>query len=271
MHDDATTTEQRFEVTSPDGTVIAVWVDGHGPPIVLVHGSLQDHTISRAFVEQLRGEFATYALDRRGFGSSGDVAPYSIEREFEDVASVVDSVAARSNRPVVLFGHSFGACCAMGAARLTDQVSHLVLYEPSFGLAYPPGALDAVDEAVAGGDPEAAIRLVFVTVLGLSDAEVDAMRAGPDWELRLSVAHTVAREGRAEQSWVYEPDQFRDVSARTLLLAGSDSPVDLKKSTAAAAAAISGSTTLTMDGHEHIAHRTDPAMVADLVKGFIRS
>jgi pimeloyl-ACP methyl ester carboxylesterase len=33
----------RFDVQSADGTSVAVWVDGSGPPLVLVHGALSDH------------------------------------------------------------------------------------------------------------------------------------------------------------------------------------------------------------------------------------
>ena len=83
------------------------------------------------------------AMDRRGFGASGDTADYSIERDFEDVAAVVDAVAARTGGPVALWGHSYGANCAMGAATLTSNVHHLVLYEPSLGLPYPPGSIEA--------------------------------------------------------------------------------------------------------------------------------
>jgi hypothetical protein len=54
----------RVDVRSADGTSIAVWVAGEGPPLVLVHGSLCDHP-----------------------GST---------REFEDVAAVVDAVADRT-------------------------------------------------------------------------------------------------------------------------------------------------------------------------------
>src|SRR5690606_18816624 len=116
---------------SPDGVDLAVWVEGQGPPLVLVHGSIQDHNVSSALVAELRSDFTTYAVDRRGFGASGDGEAYAIEQEFADVAAVVDQVAARSGSPVTLWGHSFGASCAMGAAELTGQVGHLVLYEPS--------------------------------------------------------------------------------------------------------------------------------------------
>jgi alpha-beta hydrolase superfamily lysophospholipase len=135
-----TSTEvERFTVRSPDGVELAVWVEGEGPPLVLVHGSIQDHTVSAAFVAELRADFTSYALDRRGFGASGDGPSYSLDREFADVAAVVDEVAARSGCRVALWGHSFGASCAMGAAALTEHISHLLLYEPSLGIPYPTG------------------------------------------------------------------------------------------------------------------------------------
>ena len=56
----------RFDVASRDGTSIAVWVDGEGQPLVMVHGSLQDHTASGALVDELRADTTTFALDRRG-------------------------------------------------------------------------------------------------------------------------------------------------------------------------------------------------------------
>ena len=103
----------RFEVPSADGTSIAVWVEGSGPPLVLVHGSLTDHTTFAPFVAELRDGLTTFSMDRRGYGASGDADGYAIEREFEDVAAVVAAVAARTGRPVTLLGHSYGAGTAM--------------------------------------------------------------------------------------------------------------------------------------------------------------
>src|SRR5262245_9997675 len=124
----------RFDVRSADGTAIAVWVEGTGPALVMVHGSIADHTTFDSFVAVLRDEFTTYAIDRRGFGASGDATGYAIERDFEDVAAAVDAVAARTGGPIALWGHSYGANCAMGGATLTENIHHLVVYEPSLGL-----------------------------------------------------------------------------------------------------------------------------------------
>jgi len=57
----------------------------------------------------------TLAVDRRGRGASGDSEAYAIEREYEDVAAVVDSIGESAN----LLGHSYGAACALGVALLT--------------------------------------------------------------------------------------------------------------------------------------------------------
>jgi pimeloyl-ACP methyl ester carboxylesterase len=259
----------RLDVPSRDGTRLAGWVDGEGPPLVLVHGSLQDHTVSAALVRELRGTFTTYAMDRRGFGASGDADGYAIEREFEDVAAVVDAVAARAGGPVALWGHSYGASCAMGGAARTGNVGHLVLYEPSLGLPYPEGSIEVVEKALAAGDPEVAIVLVFQTILEMTDADIDAMRATPEWPARVAAAPTVPRECRAEESWVFQPGQFDAITAPTLLLSGTASPPSLKKATDDAAAAIPSARIRTLEGHAHIAHRTHPAMVATIVTEFV--
>jgi pimeloyl-ACP methyl ester carboxylesterase len=212
-------------------------------------------------------------MDRRGFGASGDAAGYTIEREFEDVAAVVDAVAARAASPVTLWGHSYGASCAMGGAALTSNVHHLVLYEPSLGLAYPPGAIDSIEQKVAAGDMEGALVEVLVDVVGMTEEEIAAVRSSREmpWEARLATVPTVPRECRAEEGWVYKPGQFSGIAAPTVLLAGSESPPALSEATRLAAEAIPDARIRVLEGHAHVAHRTDPAMVAAIVREFIAS
>ncbi len=97
------------------------------------------------------------------------------------------------------------------------------------------------------------------------------MKAGPEWKARIATAPTVPREARAEENWVYRPGQFDRITVPTLLLSGSDSPPDLKKATDDAAAAIPHARVHVLDGHAHIAHRTDPALVAAIVREFLAS
>ena len=258
-----------FEVRSWDGTLLKVWVGGVGTPIVLVHGSFTDHTAWAVPNTQLEKHFTTFAMDRRGFGASGDGPEYSIERDFEDVSAVVAAVAARSSRPVVLWGHSYGANCAMGGASLSTDVQHLILYEPSFGISYPEGVIEEAEAALAAGDRETAVARMLFDVLEMSSAEIDTLRSGPRWSLILAGAHTAPRECRVEESWKYRPGQFAGIHAPTLLLSGSESPSSVTTATRRAAGAIAGSRIHMLDGHGHFAHRTDPEMVVSLILEFV--
>jgi pimeloyl-ACP methyl ester carboxylesterase len=259
----------RIDVRSADGTSLAVWVDGDGPGLVLVHGCPSDHSTFAPLVQELRTHVTTYAMDRRGSGASGDTSPYAVEREFEDVAAVVDAAAARTGGSVALWGHSYGCNPAMGGAALSGNVHHLVLYEPSFGLTYPSGSIDAIEQAVAAGDPERAIHAALVDTGVMSDEDFEAFRASARWPTVVASAPTLPRECRVENDWRYQPGQFDGISAPTLMLTGSETDPELAECTRRAWAAIPKAEIQVLDGHGHFAYKTDPAMVAAIIHKFI--
>jgi pimeloyl-ACP methyl ester carboxylesterase len=81
-------------VTSRDGTPIAYERGGEGPPLVLVHGTTSDHSTWELVQPEQQEHFTVYAMDRQGrneSGGGGDSA-YNIEREFEDVVAIIDSM-----------------------------------------------------------------------------------------------------------------------------------------------------------------------------------
>jgi len=114
-------------VVSADGTVIGFETLGDGPPMLLVHGGTA--TLSRwAPVQaQLAERYTVHMMDRRGRGISADEAqPYSIQREGEDVAAVLEAIG----EDVYLLGHSYGALCAIEAALISGRIGRIMLYEP---------------------------------------------------------------------------------------------------------------------------------------------
>src|SRR4051794_4405783 len=126
-----------WQVRSADGTPIAVTTYGVGPPLLLVHGAAADHTTFRVLAPLLAPRFTLHAIDRRGRPDSGDTPAYAIEREFEDVVAVAQTVVSASRSPTVgVVGHSFGGRCVLGAALRTSAIGRVVSYE---GAPTPPG------------------------------------------------------------------------------------------------------------------------------------
>ena len=88
-----------------------------------------------------------------GRGANGDTEPYSIEREYEDIAAVVRSVPG----PVNLLGHSCGALICLENALRVGNLRRLVLYEPGFpvmGPLDPPGLRERYRAMLESGDRE---------------------------------------------------------------------------------------------------------------------
>ena len=206
-------------------------------------------------------------MDRRGFGASRDGSGYSAEREFSDVAAVVDAVAARTGQPVVLFGSSWGANCALGAAR------DLPCCEPSSSTsrAWACGTarfLDRIEERIAAGDSEG-VLIEMGTEAGLTEDQIAERRAAPNWSQRVASVPTVVREARIEEGWNWQSDRFAGVAVPTLLLTGSETPPELAEITSLTAAAIPGAHVHVLAGHGHFAHVSDPGLVAQVLRNWL--
>lgn len=113
---------------SDDGTEIAGRVHGHGPPLVLVHGGLEDGDLCwSSLLPPLRERFTCYLMSRRGRGLSGEHPDLSPQRLVQDVTSFVDSIG----EPVYLVGESDGGMLALGTAARTAAVTAVAVYEPT--------------------------------------------------------------------------------------------------------------------------------------------
>jgi len=207
------------QVTSKDGTLIAYERTGSGPPLVLVHGTGIDHTYWTPVVGALNRSFTVWALDRRGRGLSGNAEPYSLEREFEDVAVIVDSAA----EPAFLVGHSYGALCALEASLLTQRVRKLVFYEPpiytTIDIPYPKDALTRFNAFLSSGDMEGALEYVY-EIFDAPREDLDIQRSLPNWPARLQATPTLPREFLAARNYKFVESHFAAMTTPVLLLVG---------------------------------------------------
>jgi pimeloyl-ACP methyl ester carboxylesterase len=220
--------ERLVKAISPDGTEIACWVTGQGPPLVLVHGGIADHTRWGPANPGLGEHFTVYSIDRRGRGGSGDSKEYSLEREFEDVASVVDSIP----RQVGLLGHSYGGICALETALRTRNIQKLILYEPAIFKEVPSSfssSMAKVQALIEAGDREKAVIALMGEGTGMSAEEIERTRLMPQWPYTIATVHTIPREIDAGGRYVFDPKRFSSLTLPILLLTGSESPALLKQ------------------------------------------
>ncbi|HET8526231.1 MAG TPA: alpha/beta hydrolase [Actinomycetota bacterium] len=265
--------ESFSRVTSRDGTEIAFWPGGDGTPLLLVHGALSDHTRWAPLLPYLEPHASVATMDRRGRGASGDGPDYQVAREFEDVAAVVDELARSSGSRVAVYGHSFGATCAIGAALLTGNAGRLVLYEPSTEAAageLPAGVVDRLEAELAQGDREAALDILFREVVMLPDEQVSALREQPAWKGRVAAIHTVPRELAAEIGGAVELERLADVTVPVLLVNGGESPDYMRSDTRAIADALANARVIVLEGQDHVGDVLAPEVFAEAVIPFLR-
>lgn len=270
----ATTDAALTHVTSRDGTEIAVFVSGRGRPLVVVPGTTSDHTTWRFVLPLLEPHVTVHAVDRRGRGRSGDGAGYSLDREYDDVAAVVDAAAATNGAPVDVLGHSYGGNVAFGAAARTVNIRRLVLYEgwPVPDIAhrtFAPEMLERLEALLAQGRPEQLLETFYRDIVKMSEAEISSIEAAPTWPARVAAAPTVPRELRAFGEQAFDPEWAARIDVPVLLLVGSDSPVDIKADPEVVAAALPDARIRILEGQMHMAHLTDPEMFAECVLTFL--
>lgn len=261
---------------SRDGTEIAYWTSGDGPPLLLVHGATADHTRWAPVLPYLEPYVTVHAMDRRGRGRSGDAPEYRIEREWEDIAAVVDAVAAAYGSPVDLLGHSYGGLCAYGAATLTGNIRKLMLYEgwppPNPAAVALPADIEArISVQLATGDREGALETMFRDFVGMPEADFAAYRALPVWRVRIAAAHTLLRECRAEAVTPFDPEQAKRITAPVLLLVGGDSPDSVQAGYPIVAAGLPDARVVVIEGQQHIAMDLVPEVFARHLLGFLRA
>jgi pimeloyl-ACP methyl ester carboxylesterase len=264
---------RRQHVTSADGTKIAVTVTGDGPPLVVCPGSLATARDWQLVARALAPRMTTYALDRRGHGTSGDDPEYSLEREQDDLAAVAGLAAAAHDEALTLLGHSYGALIALELTRRIPP-RRLVLYEPPLALESLVGgpALDEYARAVSADDCDRALAIGLREFVGMPDDAIAVMRQQPIWVRLSGMTPGWTREIRALDEFVAglagDLSWYGAISIPVLLLMGELSPPWLTAASRCLARSLPAVTVAELPGQAHDAHIFAPTAVADQIARF---
>jgi pimeloyl-ACP methyl ester carboxylesterase len=230
-------------VVSHDGTTISYRQLGHGPGIVMLHGSMESAQSHMQLATALADNFTVYLPDRRGHGLSGTYgAGYSIQTEVEDLDALLSKAGAHN-----VFGVSSGALICLQAALTLPAIHKAALYEPALIVdgSMSTAFLARYDREMAEGNVAAAL----VTGMLASQMGPPIFNAMPRWLLesftrsamkseekkaksgdvtmRL-LAPTLHYEFQLVKEMAETLERFRAVQTEVLLLGGSKSPAYLK-------------------------------------------
>jgi pimeloyl-ACP methyl ester carboxylesterase len=246
------------KVFSKDGTAIAFDRIGNGPPVILIDSALCYRGMGQSgkLAELLAQHFTVFTYDRRGRGRSGDTAPYAVEREVEDIATLLSEAGGAA----FVWGMSSGAVLALEAANRLGGIKKLALYEAPFIVdSTRPTTEDdwnRISAAVAADRRSDAVKLFLksVGVPGFVRALMPLMI--PVWSKLKAVAHTLPYDGaivRDNQRGKPLPaSRWASATIPALVMDGGNSPAWVRNANRALARVLPNAQYRTLEGQTHM-------------------
>jgi pimeloyl-ACP methyl ester carboxylesterase len=238
-------------ITSADGTPIAMDDDGSGPPLVLVTGALCDRRSPAGLVPLLAGSSTVHTYDRRGRGSSGDTAPYAVEREVDDLAAVIAAAGGAAH----VYGHSSGARLALAAAAAGLPITRLAVYEPPFRLgsgdAEAATLRERVEARLADGDRRGAVTLHLLGS-GTPEPAVRQMQSAPWWPAMEALAPTLPYDEALCGDLSLPQAELASIGVPTLVLGGGASEEGWRAALREVASTVSDGRYAEVEGQGHV-------------------
>lgn len=263
-----------------NGVELFIEVAGHGPPLVLVHGSWAELATWDLVVDDLSLSYSVVRYDRRGHGrSGGDALLGTVHDDVADLAGVIDRVGGGFAHVV---GSSFGSCIALRlAAEQPGLVRRLAIHEPPMA-------------ALLADDPKTAPILVglqssLAPVIALLEAgryEQGAQRFVNDIALGPGVwstlpepvramfvrnAPTFLGETRDPEGLVIEPAAVERIGIPVLLSTGDQSPPMFAAVADTLHTLVPHLTRHRYPGAGHVPHMTHPGEFVKTVDAFLNN
>ncbi|HYI94591.1 MAG TPA: alpha/beta hydrolase [Bryobacteraceae bacterium] len=258
---------EKIVVKSSNGVDIAVYKSGAGPALLLVHGSAKDGPSEWGRVQPLLSRhFTVYVMDRRGHGSSGDGAQYSIAEEAADIASVSRALGDQ----VIVVAHSYGALCSLAGLPQLSRLSRLILYEPPLFIGPTPPAkaelFTAYEQALERKDFDEA-KVIGMRIAGMPESVIAGLRASPTWapSERIDIN---TREGRTVNTFRLGREELSAFKVRTTMLLGTRTQGYLREGAAFVCNSLAACEMVALEGQGHVAHKAAPDLFAEsILKG----
>lgn len=184
---------------------------GDGHPLVLVHGSSNDHRMWREPMERWRRGHRVVAYSRRYHWPNEPIAPGATYALVDHVNDLRELLRTLNVGPATLVGHSYGGLVSLVlATRTPGAVDSLVLIEPPvMGLftSTPPRPAELLRLALR--HPRTAMEIVKIGATGLGPA-AKALRRGDDEEALRLLGTAILGEEALEAMDPERVDQVRD-------------------------------------------------------------
>ncbi|HZE50812.1 MAG TPA: alpha/beta hydrolase [Jatrophihabitantaceae bacterium] len=251
--------------TSADGTVIDFDQLGDGPAVVLICAGPTDRNSNGELAGLLAASCTVLNYDRRGRGQSGDTAPYSVQREIEDL----DAVITAAGGSAAVFGNSGGAFLAVQAVATGLPITKLAFWEPPYIIegtrpAVPADYREQQEKLLAEGRHGDMVELFLTKAVGMPAEVVAGMRQAPFWPYMEPTAPALVYDAIVAGDFSI-PDEVSSIDVPTVVLDGGTTPW-LTTSADAVAAKLPNAQRQTLAGQQH---NVEAAALAPAVATFV--
>ncbi|HEX7658378.1 MAG TPA: alpha/beta hydrolase [Pseudonocardiaceae bacterium] len=259
-----------FDVTSQDGTHIAVIDEGSGQPILIVHPGGGDARSWSRVARGLASRFRVLRFDRRPYRTPGGVAPdATMANEVNDVVAIAKAVGD----PVLLVGHSSGAVVALEAALASpSSFAGMALYEPPVTVNKPLGgeALARAEAALKAGKPGLAMKIHLLDIVKAPRLQVQLLSLFPPiWRQVTEYAAGQITDSRNLESLGVGIDRYAPLTVPALLIGGARSPRHLGARLAALRGVLPEVDSVSiLERQGHLANAFAPDRLADIIGAF---
>jgi pimeloyl-ACP methyl ester carboxylesterase len=262
--------------TTIEGRALDVRTVGHGPGVVVVHGSAVSAKDYQRFADALADRFAVHLYDRRGRGSRGPVDDsHGIASDIDDLRAVLRHTGATR-----VVAHSYGGLVALrGAPQLPVERLAVVDAAVSVDGGFPSSYVEPFAAAATAGDFPLAMAILSKGLRSagpVSRLPIPVQRVlahafavtapGREWRTMLASAVVEAREVLAHDG---PAAAYSGIDADVLLLTGARSPGYFGRAADALTPVVAGSRHVVVPAAGHNAINVAAAPLVGLLVRFL--